>query len=123
MWKKNHGVAWCSFACFNSSFFFQNVEHIEEEKPNQQAKIRGYVLVPRGTWNYRTKMMKNFKNLRKKVREDQKKKKEEEEEAAEPFSLKFMTTVRWILTVGNISFQKAPVVLTLTQKLALDWKD
>jgi len=45
------------------------------------------------------------------------KKKQEEAENNTSFSISFINTVRWITAAGNISFEKVPLVLALSQLL------
>lgn len=52
------------------------------------------------------------KRLREKIKEEKQRKSEEKS-----FSLEFMTLCRWIISVGGLSYEKAPLVLALSQKL------
>lgn len=60
--------------------------------------------------------MDEVKILRKKLKEKDGKQKEKKP-TEEQFSIEFMTTARWIVNAGGLSYEKAPIVFALSQKL------
>jgi len=90
--------------------------HQNKKKTGNSGKLKGYVLVARGTWNYRKKLMSEVKNLRKRLREKIELEKNGKKEEL-TFPIEFMKLCHWIIHSGGISFEKAPLVLAFSQKL------
>lgn len=60
-------------------------------------------------------MMKKVKIHQNETRK--KKKQQKEKENIKHFSLQFQAITRWIVNTGGVSYEKAPLLLTLCQKL------